>query len=137
MQPANVLAELDVDIQIDEVMNTPTLHAEQFEMLSNAIGSGLLGQPPSPAYVKMWLMASTFRNKAEMIQVLDEQQESQGQMGQQQQQLAQAAAEAEVMGKQAKAALDGAKAQGQQIDNQLAIPRAMMEAQGRGFNEAA
>jgi hypothetical protein len=137
MQPANVLAELDIDIQIDEVVNTPTLHAEQFEMLSQAISSGILGQPPSPEYVKMWLMASTFRNKAEMIAVLDEQQEQQGQMGQQQQQLAQAHAEAEVGLKQAQGLKTMAEAEGQVIENEMAPAQAVVDAQSQGFNEAA
>jgi hypothetical protein len=33
MQPANSLAEMDVDIQIDEVADAPTLQIEQFEQL--------------------------------------------------------------------------------------------------------
>jgi hypothetical protein len=134
-QPANVLAELDVDIQIDEVMNTPTLHAEQFEMLSQAIGSGILGQPPSPEYVKMWLMASTFRNKAEMIAVLDEQQQQQGQMGQQMQALQTEGIQAEVALKQAQGI--ETKAEGQIIENELKPAQAMMDAQGQGFDQAA
>lgn len=136
-QPANVLAELDVDIQIDEVMNTPTLHAEQFEMLSQAIGSGILGQPPSPGYVKMWLMASTFRNKNEMIQMLDEQTQQQGQMGQQAQQLQQQGMEAEVGLKQAQGIKTMAEAEAKVIENQLAPARAIMEAHQAGDQSAA
>lgn len=127
MQPANVLAELDVDIQIDEVMNTPTLHAEQFEMLSQAIGSGILGQPPSPEYVKMWLMASTFRNKNEMIRILDEQRQQEGQMGQQQQELQMRGIMADLGQKEAKAAKTLEEAKAQAIENELAIPKAIME----------
>ncbi len=135
--PANVLAELDVDIQIDEVMNTPTLHAEQFEMLSQAIGTGVLGQPPPPAIIEMWLRASTFRDKQKMIDVLKEAQEGQGQMGQQQQELQTRAANAEIAGKETAAMLNAQKAEGQAIDNQLKVPQALVAAQSQGFKQEA
>lgn len=136
MQPANVLSELDVDITIDEVMNTPTLHAEQFEKLSQAIGSGILGQPPDPRFVKMWIMASTFRDKAKMLEILDEAQQQAGQMGQQQQELAQRGMVAEIAGKESQAALNMAKAQGEQVKTALAVPKAMVDAQSQGLRAA-
>ncbi|OYW37744.1 MAG: hypothetical protein B7Z45_05365 [Azorhizobium sp. 12-66-6] len=39
MEPANAIAELDVDIEIDEVQDMPTLQMEQFDQLTNMIPS--------------------------------------------------------------------------------------------------
>jgi hypothetical protein len=41
-------AELDVDIDIDEVNETPTLQIEQFEQLTQLVSSGVLGRRRRP-----------------------------------------------------------------------------------------
>lgn len=106
MQPANVLADLDVDIQIDEVQNTPTLHAEQFEQLVNLASSGMMQIPP-----ELIIRASNLRDKQRLLDVLKEQQEGAAQAGQQQQELQQRAMLAEVSDKEAGAANKAAQAE--------------------------
>jgi hypothetical protein len=131
-QPANNLAELDVDIQIDEIMNTPTLHAEQFEQLVQLATSGMFPVPP-----EIIIRASNLRDKQQLLDILKEQQQQQGQMGQQQQQLAQAHAEAEVGLKQAQGLKTMAEAEGKVIENEMAPAQAMIDAQSQGFQQEA
>lgn len=71
-QPANVIAELDVDIIVDEVNETPTLQAEQFETLAQLAQSGMLGNPVPPEIKKAIIMASNLRDKQKIIEILDE-----------------------------------------------------------------
>lgn len=99
MEPANVMAELDVDIQIDEVQNTPTLHAEQFEQLMGLASSGMVQLPPD-----LLIRASSLRDKQKLLDLLEEQKEQQGQGQQEQQQMQQRAIAAEIAGKEADAA---------------------------------
>lgn len=98
MQPANVLSDLDVDIQIDEVQNTPTLHAEQFEQLVNLASSGMMQIPP-----EIIIRASNLRDKQKLLDVLEEQSQGAAQAGQAQQEIQQRAMAAEVGEKEASA----------------------------------
>ena len=88
-QPANVVAELDVDIEIDEVNDTPTIQMEQFEQLTKLAATGLVPIPP-----EIILQASSLRDKQKLLDMLKQSQDSQGQMGQVAQQMQMAAAQA-------------------------------------------
>jgi hypothetical protein len=129
-QVQNPIAELDVDIEIDEVNETPTLQIEQFEQATQMMSSGVFGQPPHPKMVELWIKTSNFRDKDALLSIVEEMAQQQAQPNP----LQQAAAEAEVAGKQADAALTGAKAEGEQIKNQLIIPQAHMDAMHSGMN---
>lgn len=121
MQPANVLADLDVDIQIDEVQNTPTLHAEQFEQLVNLASSGMMQIPP-----EIIIRASNLRDKQKLLDILEERKQGADQAGQQQQELAMRAANADVADKEASAASKAADAGLKQAKTQetlASIPR--------------
>jgi len=65
----NPVAEMDVDIIIDEGMDTPTVQAEQFDTLAK-IMPGIVNLPPP--MVKMLIMASSLRDKDQMLEVLDQ-----------------------------------------------------------------
>ncbi len=64
----NQVSELDVDIVIDEGMDTPTIEAEQFDVLSKILPS-LVNVPPQ--YAKMLIMASSLRDKDKILDELD------------------------------------------------------------------
>lgn len=67
----NGVAELDVDIVIDEGMDTPSVAAEQFDTLAKMIpGLGAIGQ--SPKVIKMLIQASSLRNKDELLEEFEE-----------------------------------------------------------------
>ena len=87
MQPVNTIAEMDVDIQIDEAADAPTLQIEQFEQLTK------LAPMTPPQYLPvMWelmIEASSLRNKDKLREIIeqmknqpDPMQEVQGQMAQ-------------------------------------------------------
>ena len=123
-QVQNPVAELDVDIDIDEVNETPTLQIEQFEQITQLMGTGVFGQPPHPKMVELWIKASNLRDKQALLEIVAEMQQGAAQPNPLQ--------DAEVQKKQAEGALAAAKAQGQMIDNELAFPRAMIDAQSMG-----
>lgn len=139
MQPANVLADLDVDIQIDEVQNTPTLHAEQFEQLVNLASSGMMQIPP-----ELIIRASNLRDKQKLLDILEEQKQGAQQAGQAQQELQQRAMAAGVGEKEASAANKAADAELKQAKTQetlASIPRddakAQIDALEAGIRTAA
>ncbi len=66
MEPANSVAELDVDIDIAEVNETPTLQIEQFQALTAMAQAGL---PIPPAVL---IEASNLRNKDKLLKMLDD-----------------------------------------------------------------
>lgn len=110
----NSLAELDVDIEIEEVNETPTLQVEQFEQLAQLIGSGVLGAPPPPEVVEMLIQASNLRDKQKLIQIVEKLKASaqqQAPVQQQAQQIQIAGEAAKVDETQSKTALNIAKAQ--------------------------
>lgn len=65
----NNVTELDVDIIVDEGIDTPTIQAEQFDILANIMPS-LTTLPP--AYAKMLVRASALRDKDLILKTLDE-----------------------------------------------------------------
>ena len=69
-EPANVIAEVDVDIQIDEQMDAPTLQMEQFEQLSQLAGM----TPPEflPTMFEMLIEASSLRNKDKLREIMEQ-----------------------------------------------------------------
>jgi hypothetical protein len=76
-QPANTVAELDVDIEIDEVNETPTVQMEQFEQLTKLAATGLVPIPPD-----VIIQASSLRDKNKLLEMLKSSQEQQGQTAQ-------------------------------------------------------
>lgn len=99
IETRNAVNELDVDIVIDEGMDTPSVQAEQFEMLSK-IMPGLVNLPPP--YAKMLIQASSLRDKEKMLETLEEMSAPQADpMQEQVQQLQIAGAVAEVENTQA------------------------------------
>jgi hypothetical protein len=69
-QPANVIAELDVDIQIEEVQDSPTLQIEQFDQLTKLAPMA----PPQyvPTLFEMLIEASSLRNKDKLREIMDQ-----------------------------------------------------------------
>ena len=103
----NSVVELDVDITIDEGIDTPTIAAEQFDSLLQAASSGVIQIPP-----EVLIEASSFRNKEQLLEML-----KQGPSPEQQQaqQLQLAGAQATVEETQSKTLLNTAKAQSEAI----------------------
>lgn len=62
----NNVAELDVDITIDEGIDTPTVQAEQFETLMKTLPA-LQGQPPE--VMELIIQASSLRDKDKLIEI--------------------------------------------------------------------
>lgn len=119
-QPANEIAGMDVDIQIDEVNNSPSLQIEQFEKLAQLAPM----TPPQyqPIMWELMVEASDFRNKDKLLEVVKKmQQPAEADPAEEQmKQLAMASAQADVEKKQSEAAKNAATAQattaGVQID---------------------
>lgn len=68
--PANVLAEMDVDIQIDEVADAPTLQIEQFEQLARI--APMAPKEYIPTIFEMMIEASNLRNKDKLRKIMEE-----------------------------------------------------------------
>jgi hypothetical protein len=64
----NQISELDVDIVIDEGMDTPTVAAEQFDTLAKVIPNAVNLPPP---YVKMLIQASSLRDKDKILEEIE------------------------------------------------------------------
>lgn len=64
----NPVAEMDVDIIIDEGMDTPTVQAEQFDMLTKMIPS--MTQLPPDAF-RLLVTASSLRDKDKLLEIVD------------------------------------------------------------------
>lgn len=86
----NVVAELDVDIEIDEINETPSLQIEQFEQLTMLAASGV---PIPPDVI---IEASNLRNKRKLLERLEQAQQGPSPEQQAMQQLQIADAEAKV-----------------------------------------
>jgi hypothetical protein len=108
-------AEMDMDIIVDAVADTANVQSEQFAELVKL--AGIYG--PQEVPFDDLLEASSLPKKRELIEKREarKQEAMQGQAPAQQMQ--QAAFEAEIGVKQAKTALDGAKADGQQLENHI------------------
>lgn len=117
MQPANVIADLDVDIQIDEVANAPSLQLEQFDQLAKL--APMAPQPFIPTLFEMLVEASSLRNKDKLREIM-EQAKAPPQpdpMQQAMQQLQIAGAEAEVNKTKSEATRNMAQAEATQADS--------------------
>jgi hypothetical protein len=73
VQVQNAVAELDVDIIIDEAPDSANIQAEQFEQLTNLAQAGVVFPPT--VYIK----ASALRNKSELLKELEDAQAAQQQ----------------------------------------------------------
>jgi hypothetical protein len=70
VETRNAVNELDVDIVIDEGMDTPTVQAEQFDTLVKMLPAlGPLGQ--SPQILKTIIQASQLRDKDKLLEMLE------------------------------------------------------------------
>lgn len=124
VETRNAVNELDVDIVIDEGIDTPTVQAEQFDALIKMLpGLGPMGQ--SPQMMEMLIEASQLRNKSKLLDMLKqgpspEQQQEEQQM----KQLQMAGATAEVEKTQSETMLNQAKAQQTDPVAQLEIAQA-------------
>jgi hypothetical protein len=71
VETRNAVNELDIDIVIDEGMDTPTVQAEQFDALVKMLpGLGPIGQ--SPQVLKLLIEASQLRNKDKLLEMLEQ-----------------------------------------------------------------
>lgn len=117
----NAVNELDVDIVIDEGMDTPTVQAEQFDALVKMLpGLGPVGQ--SPQMVEMLVEASQLRNKDKLLEIL-RQGPNPEQVAQQQkqQQIAEAGAVAEIEKTKSETAENMASAQADTLKAEAAL----------------
>lgn len=104
----NNVAEIDVDILIDEAPDTITMQQEQFETLAQ-----LLSTPVPPPMLKALVELSSLRNKKKFMDALEGDQQQQAQRAQQQQEQAELqkrGAMAEISEKESKAQLNQANA---------------------------
>lgn len=99
----NAVAELDVDILVDEGIDTPTIAAEQFDQMLKMAGTGLLQIPPD-----VLIEASSLRNKDRLLEMLKQ---APSPEQQQMKQIELKGAMAKVAETEASAALKGAQAQ--------------------------
>lgn len=96
VETRNAVNELDVDIVIDEGMDTPTVQAEQFETLTKML-PGMFPQGMPPQALELLVEASSLRNKDKLLDLLKQGPSPEEQaMQQQQQQLQMAGAQAQV-----------------------------------------
>ena len=110
---ANAIAEIDVDIEIDEVADTPTLQMEQFEQLTKLIPAA--PQPYIPVMFRMMVEASNLRNKDKLLKVAEQMEQPPADpMQEQVAQLQMAGAQAEVEKTQSETAKNMATAQATQ-----------------------
>jgi len=99
----NQVAEMDIDIVIDEGMDTPTVAAEQFDMLSKMMPS--MTQLP-PEAMELLIQASSLRDKDKLLEIIEAMKAKAAQpnpMAQMQQQLAMQNAQATVQKTQSEA----------------------------------
>lgn len=109
-QPANAVADLDVDIQIDEVANAPSLQFEQFDQLTKL--APMAPPPYVPVLFEMLVEASSLRNKDKLREILEQAKSQEPDPMQQQMQALQVAgATAEVEKTQSEAAKNYAAAE--------------------------
>lgn len=111
----NSVSDLDVDIIMDEGMDTPTIQAEQFDVVAKM----LPGAPPNlqPVLWKALFKNSSFRDKDEVLKAMD-QPPAPEQVAMQQLQMA--GAQAEVEKTQSETAKNMAQAGKAQVDATLA-----------------
>ena len=103
----NQVSELDVDIIVDEGIDTPTIAAEQFDQMLKMAGTGMVPIPPD-----VLIEASALKNKEALLEKMRQPPSPEQQA---MKQLQMQGAQAEVEKTQAEAALTGAKAANEQI----------------------
>lgn len=108
-------AEMDMDIIIEGVPDTANIQQEQFAELVKL--AGIYG--PQEVPFEDLLEASNLPKKRALIEKRKARQEEAAQGAGPQQQMQQAAFQVDMEGKQAKTALDQAKTEGQQLENQV------------------
>lgn len=122
----NQVAELDVDITIDEGVDTPTVQAEQFDTLAK-IMPGLTNLPP--LYAKLLIQSSSLRDKDKLLEMLDQPPPpEQAQAQQASQQLSMAAAQADIEKTRSETERNRAAAQGEQVRSAETMMNAQREA---------
>ncbi len=112
-QPQNAVAELDVDIEIDEVNETPTLQAEQYDGLIQMASSGFFGNPVPPEMVELIIQSSQLRDKQKLLEIIEKAKEAAMQpnpMAEQMQQMQMAGAQAGIEETQSKVMVNIARA---------------------------
>lgn len=113
----NAVAELDVDIVVDEGMDTPTVAAEQFDQMLKMAGAGL----PIPPDVL--IEASSLRNKEKLLEMMRQPNPMQDMQGQ----MAMEAGQAKIVETQSKAAKNMADAEATQAQTALSAMQAGMQ----------
>jgi len=86
MDVENNVAEMDVDIILDEGMDTPTVQAEQFDMLTKMLPS--MTQLP-PEAVELLITASSLRDKDKLLEIVGKMKEQAAQPSPEQQMMQQ------------------------------------------------
>jgi hypothetical protein len=109
-KPQNVVGELDVDIEIDEINETPTLQAEQFNDLMQLVGTGVFGMPVPPEIAELIVAASNFRDKQKLFDIVEKMKQA-AQQPNPMQDIALQDGQATVAEKNSRAMLNVAKAQ--------------------------
>lgn len=109
LQPANMVAEMDVDIEIEEVPDSPSLQIEEFEQLVKMAAAAPGTVPP-----KVIIEASTLRSKQKLLKILEEHEKAQ-QEPNPAQLLSIQEMQAKIAELEAKAAFTGARAQSEQV----------------------
>jgi hypothetical protein len=66
----NPVGELDVDIDIEEVQDAPTVQYEQYQDLLQLLGTGLM--QPSPPMLRLVIQAGQFRDKSKLLEIIDQ-----------------------------------------------------------------
>lgn len=74
----NSVVELDVDILVDEGIDTPTIAAEEFDSLLKLVGTGMVQIPPD-----VLIEASSIRNKDRLLEMMKQGPSPEQQQGQQ------------------------------------------------------
>lgn len=113
----NAVTELDVDIVVDEGMDTPTVAAEQFDQMLKMAGAGL----PIPPDVL--IEASSLRNKEKLLEMMRQPNPMQDMQGQ----MAMEAGQAKIAETQSKAAKNMADAEATQAQTALSAMQAGMQ----------
>ncbi len=83
VETRNAVNELDVDIVIDESMDTPTVQAEQFDTLTKML-PGMFPQGMPPQALELLIEASSLRNKEKLLDMLQKGPDPQQQQEEQQ-----------------------------------------------------
>lgn len=126
----NSVTELDVDIMVDEGLDTPTVAAEQFDAIIKMLPAlGPVGQ--SPEVLKFMIEASSLKDKSRLLALFDKQEDPMAaQMAAQQAAMAEAAATAEIEKTQSETAKNLAQAEATQVG-------AMTDAMKAGYGVVA